>query len=268
MAQALRARAQELKHEKEVLLAQARLSTATPRNTSDEEEKMQIDRAKERLKIQVIESTLLDLMEKIRRTLDMPELAATADVLNQKLRQSEGLPSVRRAYEQVQKDIQAQWKLVEEWHGEMGHLLAASGPARDSRSGSTHQSLAPLQLAAYAVLLKQALHGHLQFLGNSQVHKLKQADFTEKLVTAVRTSITDISQQMCRSCEDWYDDATKTLRQRYPVNQAAARQEPAQTDQMTEYVPNELQAREDKLEQLNQTLDAYFLTLMEANGLD
>jgi hypothetical protein len=52
------------------------------------------------------------------------------------------------------------------------------------------------------------------------------------------------------------------------LNQAAARQEPAQTSQTTEYLPNELQARGDKLEQLNQTLDAYFLTLMEANGLD
>ena len=266
--QVLLMRTQELKQEKDLLRAQERPFAGRGKNTPVDETEIPMDYEKEKLKIQVIESTLLDLLEKIRRTLQMPDLATTVANLTQNLRQSEGLPSVRLAYEKAQRDVQSTWRLVEHWAGEMGQVVAASDPKADSKSDSTHQSPPPLQLAAYAVLLKQALHGHLQFLGNSQVHKLKQADFTEKLVTAVRTSITDISQQMCRSCEDWYDDATKTLRQRYPVNQAAARQEPAQTDQMTEYVPNELQAREDKLEQLNQTLDAYFLTLMEANGLD
>jgi len=268
LEQVLHARAQELKQEKERMLARARPSKAAPRKPSGDEEKMQIDQAKERLKIQVIESTLLGLLGKIRTILQMPDLATNVDMLDQKLRRSEGLPSVRRAYEQLQKDIQAQWKLVQEWCDEMGHLLAASVPATDRRSGSTHQSPAPLQLAAYAALLKQALHGHIQFLGSSQVHKLRQADFTAKLVTAVRATITDISQQMCRSCEDWYDEATKTLRQTPSSSQTAARQEPAQTSQTTEYLLNQLQAREDQLGQLNQTLHAYFLALAEANSLD
>lgn len=257
MEQVLHGRAQELQQDKELLFAQARPSTAAPRNVSGDEEKMQ-----------VIESTLLSLLEKIRRTLQMPDLATNVDTLDRKLKQSEGLPSVRRAYEQFQKDIQAQWKLVERWHGEMGHLLAALGPAKDSRSDPTHQPPPPLQLAAYAALLKQVLHGHLQFLGNSQVHKLKQTDFSAKLVTALCASITDISQQMCRSCEDWYAEATKTLRQRPEFNQAAAHEEPVQASQTTEYLLNQLQAREDKLGQLNQTLQAYFLALAEANSLD
>ena len=268
MEQVLLMRTQELKQEKELLLAQERPFTGRGKNTSVDETKIPMDYEKEKLKVQVIESTLLELLEKIRRTLQMPDLATTVATLAQNLHQSEGLPSVRLAYEKAQKDIQSTWRLVEHWAGEMGQILAASGPKADSKSDSTHQSPPPLQLAAYAALLKQALHGHLQFLGSSQVHKLKQADFTAKLVTAVRTSITDISQQMCRSCEDWYDEATKTLRQRYSLNQAAARQEHAQTGQTTAYMPNELKARGDKLEKLSQTLDAYFLTLMEANGLD
>jgi hypothetical protein len=268
MEQVLLTRTQELKQEKDLLLAQERPFAGRGKNTSVDETEIPMDYEQEKLKIQAIESTLLDLLEKIRRTLQMPDLATTVATLAQNLRQNEGLPSVRLAYEKAQRDIQSTWRLAEHWAGEMGQILAASDPKADSKSGSTHQPPPPLQLAAYAVLLKQALHGHLQFLGNSQVHKLKQADFTAKLVTAVRTSITDISQQMCRSCEDWYDEATQTLRQRHLLNQPAARQEPAQTDQTTEYVPNELQAREDKLEQLNQTLDAYFLTLMEANGFD
>ena len=268
MEQVLLTRTQELKQEKDLLLAQERPFAGRGKNTSVDETEIPMGYEQEKLKIQAIESTLLDLLEKIRRTLQMPDLATTVATLAQNLRQSEGLPSVRLAYEKAQRDIQSTWRLAEHWAGEMGQILAASDPKADSKSDATHQPTPPLQLAAYAVLLKQALHGHLQFLGNSQVHKLKQADFTAKLVTAVRTSITDISQQMCRSCEDWYDEATKNLRQRHLLNQAAARQEPAQTDQTADYVPNELQAREDKLEQLNQTLDAYFLTLMEANGFD
>lgn len=268
MEQVLLMRRRELKQQKDLLLAQEPPFAGRGKKTSVDETEIPMDYEKEKLKIQVIESTLLDLLEKIRRTLQMPNLATTVATLAQNLLQSEGLPSVRIAYEKAQKDIQSTWRLVEHWAGEMGQILAASDPKANSKSDSTHQSPPPLQLAAYAALLKQALHGHLQFLGNSQVHKLKQADFTAKLVTAVRTSITDISQQMCRSCEDWYDEATKTLRQRYLLNQAAARQEPARTSQTTEYVPNELQARGDKLDELNQTLDAYFLSLMEANGLD
>jgi len=268
MEQVLHMRTQELKQEKELLLAQERPFAGKGKNTSVDETEIQMDYEKQKLKIQVIESTLLTLLEKIRRTLQMPDLARTVTTLAQNLRQSEGLPSVRLAYEKAQRDIQSTWRLVEHWAGEMGQILAASDPKTDSKSDSTHQSPPPLQLAAYAALLKQALHGHLQFLGNSQVHKLKQADFTAKLVTAVHTSITDISQQMCRSCEDWHAEASKTLRQRYSFNQAAARQEPTQTSQTTEYVSTELQARGDKLQQLNQTLDAYFLTLMEANGLE
>ena len=268
MEHVLLTRTQELKQEKDLLLAQERPFAGRGKNTSVDETEIPMGYEQEKLKIQAIESTLLDLLEKIRRTLQMPDLATTVATLAQNLRQSEGLPSVRLAYEKAQRDIQSTWRLAEHWAGEMGQILAASDPKADSKSDATHQPTPPLQLAAYAVLLKQALHGHLQFLGNSQVHKLKQADFTAKLVTAVRTSITDISQQMCRSCEDWYDEATQTLRQRHLLNQAAARQEPAQTDQTADYVPNELQAREDKLEQLNQTLDAYFLTLMEANGFD
>ena len=268
MEQVLLMRKQELKQQRDLLLAQEPPFAGRGKKTSVDETEIPMDYEKEKLKIQVIESTLLDLLEKIRRTLQMPNLATTVATLAQNLLQSEGLPSVRIAYEKVQKDIQSTWRLVEHWAGEMGQILAASDPKANSKSDSTHQSPPPLQLAAYAALLKQALHGHLQFLGNSQVHKLKQADFTAKLVTAVRTSVTDISQQMCRSCEDWYDEATKTLRQRYLLNQAAARQEPARTSQTTEYVPNELLARGDKLDELNQTLDAYFLSLMEANGLD
>lgn len=268
MSQVLRARTQDFKQEKERLLAQGRPLTGRRKNTPVDEKEMQRDHEKESLDIQVIDSTLLGLLEKIRRALQMPDLAATIDTLDQNLRQSEGLPSVRRAYEKAQKDIQAWWKLVEHWAGEMGQVLAASETKTDSESGSTHQSPPPLQLAPYSALLKEALQGHLQFLGNSQVHKLKQADFTGKLVNALRARITDISQQMCRSCEDWYAEASKTIRQRHPLNPDAEPQESTLAGETTASLLSQLQAREDKLEQLNQTLDAYFLTLMEANGLE
>ena len=268
MGQVLLMRTQELQQEKELLLAQERPFAGRRENTSFAETEIQRDHEKQKLKIQVIESTLLGLLEKIRRTLQMPDLATTVTTLDQDLRQSEGLPSVRLAYEKAQKDVQFKWRLVEHWAGEMGYILAASDPASDSKSEPAHQSLPPLQLAPYSALLKQALHGHLQFLGNSQVHKLKQADFTEKLVSALRARITDISLQMCRNCEDWYDEATKALRPKTPLTQPTALQASAQSSEESGYALNQLQAREDTLEQLNQTLEAYFLTLKEANGLD
>jgi translation elongation factor EF-G len=186
MEQVLLIRTQELKQEKALLLAQERSFDGGREKIPADETEIQRDYKKQQLNVQVIESTLLVLLEKIRRTLQMPDLAATIDTLDHNLRQSEGLPSVRRAYEKAQKDVQARWKLVEHWAGEMGQVLAASDLATDSKSDSKHQSPPPLQLAPYSALLKEALHGHLQFLGNSQVHKLKQSDFTGKLVNALR----------------------------------------------------------------------------------
>jgi hypothetical protein len=265
MSQVLRARTQDFKQEKERLLAQGRPLTGRRKNTPVDEKEMQRDHEKESLDIQVIDSTLLGLLEKIRRALQMPDLAATIDTLDQNLRQSEGLPSVRRAYEKAQKDIQAWWKLVEHWAGEMGYILAASDPASDSKSEPTHQSLPPLQLAPYSALLKQALHGHLQFLGNSQVHKLKQADFTGKLVTALRTRITEIGQQLQQDFEGWFARVSETIRHRLESSRGATLQEHQQT---RDYLLSQLQTQEDKLNQLNQTLDAYFSALLEANGYD
>ena len=55
---------------------------------------------------------------------------------------------------------------------------------------------------------------------------------------------------------------------KHPLNPDPEPQEPTQAGETTASLLSQLQAREDKLEQLNQTLDAYFLTLMEANGLE
>jgi hypothetical protein len=100
--------------------------------------------------------------------------------------------------------------------------------------------------------LQQAFDGHLQFLGNSQVHRLKQADFRGKLLTALRARIAQISQQMSHECETWHAQAAQALGHRLPPSQRANLQGP----------------QEDKLNQLHQTLNAYFLALAETNAYE
>ena len=211
-----------------------------------------LQQPKERLKIQVIESTLVGLLEKIRRTLEMPELDTTIATLDRSLRQSVGASSVRHAYEQAQKDIRAQWKRVDQWAGEMGHMRSASEATAYGESADPHRPTAPLHLEPYEELLQQAFDGHLQFLGNSQVHRLKQADFTGKLLTALRARIAQISQQMSHECETWHAQAGQALGHRLPPSQRANLQGP----------------QEDKLNQLHQTLNAYFLALTETNAYE
>lgn len=210
----------------------------------------ELQQPQEQLKIQAIESTLADLLEKIHRTLQMPALDTTIAALDQSLRQSAGVSSVRHAYEQAQKDIRAQWKQVDRWAGEMGHIRSVAEAAAYGASASPHRPPAPLHLEPYMELLQQAFDGHLQFLGNSQVHRLRQADFTGKLLIALRARIAQISQQMLLECETWHAQAAAALGPGLPTRQGASLQASPQ----------------DKLNQLHQTLNAYFLALAETNA--
>ena len=262
---ALRARAQALEQSKERLLKQTQLSTDIPHNAAGSGVGIDTNLGKELPKIQATKSILMDLLEKIRRTLPMPELDATIAALELRLRQSMGLTSVRHAYDQAHREIQAQWLCVDQWAGEMRHMLSAAEQEGAVESANPHQPPAPLHFAPYLDLLQQAFNGHVQFLGNSQVHRLKQAGFTGKLVTALRTRITEIGQQLQQDFEGWFARASETIRHRLESSRGATLQEHQQT---RDYLLSQLQTQEDKFNQLNQTLDAYFSALLEANGYD
>lgn len=201
---------------------------------------------KELRRVQVTESIVMNLMEKIRRALQMPELDTTMANLHRNLNQSMGLPSVRHAYAQAQKDIHDQWRQVEQWAGEMGHMLSASETEASRESASPHKPSGTLKLAPYLELLQQAFDGQLQFLGNSQVHRLKQADFTAKLVSAGRARVAEISHRISQDCEAWHAEATQTL---------GHRRQPSETSA-------------DRINHMQQTLNAHFLALEEANAYD
>jgi hypothetical protein len=256
MEQALHVGAQKRSGANERLTAQSPLPT---------------DRETETLKIQAAESSLISLLEKIKQALQIPELDTILGTLDESLQHSEGALSVQNAYDTAQKNLCARWARVEHVANDMDHVLRASLQRRSAAHAELSETSKPLELSPYLALLQQALQGHIQFLGTSQVHKLKQADFTAKLMTALRARIVEISQHMWRDCEGWHARASQTL-----GNERRALQVPApgnsepehQTADGASNPPPAGQAHLARLGDLKLTLQSHFLSLMEANAIE
>jgi hypothetical protein len=100
---------------------------------------------------------------------------------------------------------------------------------------------------------------------------LKQADFTAKLMTALRARIVEISQHMWRDCEGWHARASQTLGSERRALQVPApgNSEPEhQTADGASNPPPAGQAHLARLGDLKLTLQSHFLSLMEANAIE
>lgn len=206
-------------------------------------------------KVRTVQSILHKRRRKVRQVLQMPALDAAIAKLGSDLRQSEGFLDLNQAYAHIRRSVQTQWEPLAQWTEDIGQIFGAwslEGPAPSAAPGVVGQKP---DISDYADLIDQAIDAHLQFLGSGSVHKLRHAEFTDRLTRALISRIKDICGALDAEFGSWYlqiDDAlAKVLHAPVPDAQRTL---------------DALRAEEETTSKLLHTLDAYFLSLAEVNA--
>lgn len=148
-------------------------------------------------------------------------------------------------------------------------MLASILPASAPDSAHGRPLPGPPPMAAYETQLDQAIEGHLQYLGNSRLHRLKQADFTRELGSQLHNRIGDIHRQMEIDFEGWYAQIQSHLRQAIDERENAAHRELEEDRLAAEKYRETLEKLEDQdmeLKNLYAMLDEHFSNLQDANA--
>ena len=211
-------------------------------------------------RIRAMQSIVYKLLQKIRRVLAMPSLDAAISQLGKDLHRTEEIAGVRQAYETVRRSVVSQWEPLQQRAEDMAQVFAAWSSEAVGPSGVPLRAPARPDMAHYAALMEKAVDAHLQFLGSNYVHKLKQAEFTDRLTNALHRRIRDICKLMEAEFSTWHQQMDSALTQ-------ALGSIPSQpTTQKTYRTPGELAGAEEAVDKLLHTLATYFLSLEEGNS--
>lgn len=220
-------------------------------------------------KIKAINSILQKLIKKIGVVLQQPDRQTSIMQLESALGSSGGIGSVQEAYANFQQAVRKQWEPVAAYADEMNRMLASALPTVIADPVHARHPPRSPQITLYETELDQAIAGHLQFLGNSQLHRLKQSDFTRHLSTELQSRVEEICQQMQSDFEDWNGQMQAYMQRDIKGRQSATqhamelgRQAAAKTWQELA----ELQVQEDELQRLYGMLNEHFSNLQEANA--
>lgn len=132
-------------------------------------------------KTRAIQAILQKHMHKIRSALQDTAWERSVRQLASALLSSAGAESVQQAYAGLQQAVRTQWNPVATSADEVDRMLSSVFPAARADPAHPLPVPGPPPMAPYEARLEQAIEGHLQYLGNSQLHRLKQADFTREL---------------------------------------------------------------------------------------
>ena len=148
-------------------------------------------------------------------------------------------------------------------------MLASALPPSAPDSFHALPVSGPPAMAVYATQLDQTIEGHLQYLGNSRLHQLKQADFTRELGGQLHNRIADICRQMDIDFEDWYAQIQAHLQREIDERESAAHRQVEENRLAAEKHRETLAKLEDQdkeLKALFTMLEAHFSNLQDANA--
>jgi len=220
-------------------------------------------------RIKAIHSILQKHIKKIGVVFQQPARHITMRQLESALRASGGIGSVQQAYAHFQQTVRQQWEPVAAHADEMNRMLASALPTVIADPVHALHPPRPPQITLYETELDQAIAGHLQFLGNSQLHRLRQSDFTRHLSTELHSRVSEICQKMQSDFEDW-NGQMQAYMQRDITGRLSATQQALELGRQAAAKARqelaELQAQEDDLQHLRGMLNEHFLNLQEANA--
>lgn len=261
---ALAARAQDIARRKEEAEHLAQRPPHPAATAAKNSEKTGIPHAK----IKAIQSILHKQMKKVRSVLQQPVLKISIRQLELALASSPDIGSVHQAYANLQKAVRKQWEPAAAQADEMVLMLASALPSVQSDPAHGISVPRPPPISPYEAQLDQAVAGHLQYLGNSRLHQLKQPDFTQKLSKQLHDRIADIYAQMANDFDNWCTQIDAHLERSVAAAHGAVQHQHDQNARDTAQAAQalaQLRAEETDLHDMYAMLDEHFLNLQDAN---
>ncbi|UUZ74835.1 dynamin family protein [Polaromonas sp. P1(28)-13] len=162
-------------------------------------------------KIYAVRSVHLKLLREVFNLLSTPTLRAELAELTHTLKQPGIKLGVKKAYGQTFSRLREGLQKAQIISGEIQSMLAASFRQLNTEFSFSLQATQEPELTRYAHDLEQIERSHLQYLGVSNVLKLSQAEFSERLVRALATRLRVVYESALGEVELWNKSAASQL---------------------------------------------------------
>ncbi|MBC7611056.1 MAG: dynamin family protein [Polaromonas sp.] len=162
-------------------------------------------------KIHAIRSVHLKLLREIFNLLSTPTLKGELAELTHTLKQPGIKMGVKKAYGQTFSRLRDGLQKAQVTSGEIHSMLMASFKQLNAEFGFSLQAPKEPELMRFGHDLELIERSHLQYLGMSNVLKLSQPDFSERLVRALATRLRVVYESALSEVELWNKSAASQL---------------------------------------------------------
>lgn len=174
-----------------------------------EQEKSEFDTSG--AKIHAIRSVHLKLLREVFNLLSTPTLKSELVDLTHTLKQPGIKMGVKKAYGQTFSRLRDGLQKAQGISGDIHSMLLASFKQLNAEFGFSLQAPKEPELLRYSQDLDVIERSHLQYLGVSNVLKLSQPDFSERLVRALATRLRMVYESALAEVELWNKSAASQL---------------------------------------------------------
>ena len=162
-------------------------------------------------KIHAVRSVHLKLLREVFDSLSGTTLKTEMAQLNAALHQKGLKLGVKKAYGETFDRLRTNLRRVQALCGEIHAMLAATFRQLNGEHGFSLQAPTEPQLTSYLQGLDLVERGHLQYLGVTNVFRLAQAEFADRLVRALATRLRTIHETALGEVELWSKTAAAQL---------------------------------------------------------
>ncbi len=162
-------------------------------------------------KIHAVRSIHLKLLREVFTLLSTPTLKAELAELTLALKQPGIKLGVKKAYGQTFSRLREGLQKAQLLSADIQTMLTGSFRQLNAEFGFSLQTPAEPDLVRYVHDLQQIEKSHLQYLGMSNVLKLAQAEFAERLVRALSTRLRVVYESALNDVELWNKSAASQL---------------------------------------------------------
>ena len=162
-------------------------------------------------KIYAVRSVHLKLLREVLNLLSTPTLRAELAELTHALKQPGIKLGVKKAYGQTFSRLREGLQKSQIISGEIQSMLTASFRQLNAEFSFSLQAPKEPELTRYAHDLEQIERSHLQYLGVTNVLKLSQGEFSERLVRALATRLRMVYESALGEVELWNKSAASQL---------------------------------------------------------
>ena len=162
-------------------------------------------------KLHAVRSVHLKLLKEVFHLLGSHALKAEMQQLTEALTQKGLKLGVKKAYGETFGRLRDNFDKVQALTAEMHTMLSTMFRQLNTEYGFSLQSISQPDLSFYLVDIELAQRSHLQYLGLSNVFKLAQPEFADRLVRALSSRVRNVHEAVLSEVEFWSKSAAAQL---------------------------------------------------------